>query len=89
MDHVGYAAFRDAVAGCSLTYSKQILRYRGLGGDEFTFYADQSQSPKVNGKTVDYAPAMVFDSPFVRSKWCSGVVGITKGERTLVLDFNE
>jgi len=38
---------------------------------------------------VNGAPPQAFDSPFVRSKWDSGVVTITKDGRTLVLDFNQ
>ena len=88
VDCANYAAFRSAVASNVLRFEDDVLTYTGLGGDRFTFHADYSLPPEVNGEAVDYAPRMVFDSPFVRSEWDSGVVRIVKGERELVLDFN-
>jgi hypothetical protein len=81
-------AFRKAVLALPLETEKGNLSYTGLGGDRFTFFADQSQPPQVNGKPLNYAPGKVYDSPFVQSDWDSGVVTIQKGGRKLVLDFN-
>jgi hypothetical protein len=83
------AAFEKAVAALPLSFERGRLTYRGLSGDEFVFRADFGGLPEINGKPVDYAPAMVFESPFVRSDWNSGVVTLAKGERKLVLDFNK
>jgi len=60
-----------------------------LGGDQLTFYADQSRLPKINGTVVDLAPQKVYDSPFVQSDWESGVVTIQCGDEQRILDFNE
>ena len=82
-DFVDQAAFRRAVVALPVKIGKTRLKYRGLGGDEFVFYLDQSTPPTVNGKPIDYQPEMAFDSPFVQSQWDSGVVTIAKGERRL------
>lgn len=37
---------------------------------------------------MNYAPAKVYESPFVESVWDSGIVTIHKGDRSLRLDFN-
>lgn len=45
--------------------------------------------PRIDGKPVNLDPETVFDSPYLNSVHGSGVVTIEKGERKLVLDFNE
>ena len=80
--------FRAKVFGNQLSFEDNILKYTGIYGDDFTFYADYSKSPKINGLTVDYAPAKVYDSPYLQSDWNTGIVNIQKGTRNKVLDFN-
>ena len=84
-----YAAFRNAVASNPLAVDGAVLRYTGLGGDAFTFYADYSRPPEINGTAVDYAPEYAFHSPFVQAEWNLGVVSIQKGERNITLDLND
>ena len=74
-----YDAFQTAILANALRFEDKLLTYRGLSGDTFTFYADFTHPPKINDQTVDYAPEKVFDSPFIQSKWNSGVVTIRKG----------
>ncbi len=83
----GYAAFQNAVMGSDPVHSNGLLRYDALSGDQFMFYTDYSLPPMVNDEPIDLAPARVFDSPFLQSRWNSGVVTISKGQRRLVLDF--
>jgi len=80
--------FVDAVTKLKVEFKANILKLKNLRGDDIVFYADQTKDPKVNGKTVDYRPEMVFDGPFVRSKFESGVVTIQKGNRKKILNFN-
>lgn len=87
-DFAGYDAFCKSVAALPLSFKSRVLKYRGLSGDKFTFHADQKKVPEINGKPVDYAPAMVLDSPFLKSRWNSGVITIAKDGRSLVLNFN-
>jgi hypothetical protein len=53
-----------------------------------TLLADYSAAPQVDGKPVDYRPVQVYDSPFLQSKFGSGIVTIRSGGRSAVLDFN-
>jgi hypothetical protein len=87
-DFASYAEFRKAVTALPLSFEKNVLAYQGLAGDRIVFYADYSRVPEINGAPVDYAPAMAFDSPFVRGEWNAGTVTVSKGGRQLRLDFN-
>jgi hypothetical protein len=84
-----YAAFQACVIANPLTFANQILEYKSVYGDAITFFADYSHSPKINGRTVSYAPKRAFDSPFVQGEWDGGVVTIRNGNRQLVLNFNK
>lgn len=68
-----------------------VLRYQGCseGAKEITFNLSNSEMPFVGGDRIDYAPEMVLDSPYLKSKYESGIVEVSKGERVLILDFNE
>ena len=87
-DFASYDAFCAAVQARTLSFDKCVLEYSGLGGDTFTFYADYSRPPEINGTPVDYAPKHAFHSPFVQAEWNSGVVVIRKDEREIIRDFN-
>ena len=87
-DAAGYETFRQHVLAAPLRFQNGVLQYQGLGGDTFTFFADYSAPPKINGQTVDYQAPKSFDSPFIQSERDSGLVTIRKGGRRLVLDFN-
>lgn len=68
-----------------------VLTYQGCGPEAPQIYynAANNEIPQIAGKYVDYAPEHVFDSPYLKSKYGSGLVTIEKGPRKLVLDFNE
>ena len=83
-----YKAFQDAVLELSQTWDGKTLHYKGLYGDEFAFDTGYENLPKINGEPIDLAPDRVYDSPFVKSEWNSGVVAISKGDRELVLEFD-
>ena len=83
-----FGDFREAIKKQAVAFQRNTLKYKGLYGDSFVFFADHSQSPTINDVTVDYAPDRAFDSPFLQSVWNSGIVTIKKGERELQLDFN-
>lgn len=87
-DFPSLTAFQEAVLALPLSLEGGRLYYTGLDGVRFTFFTDQSRPPEINGQPVNYAPASVYDSPFVQSGWDSGVVSIRKGTRSLTLDFN-
>jgi len=87
-DFDSFAAFQDAVLALPLELTAGRLAYTGLSGSRFTFFTDQPRPPEIDGQVVEYAPAKVYDSPFVQSEWDSGIVMIQKGDRSLRLDFN-
>lgn len=76
------------MTGKLLSFEDKVLQYTSLYDDAFTFFADYSEAPQVNGKVIDYAPPKAYDSPFLMADWNSGVVHIQKGTRSLTLDFN-
>lgn len=89
-DFASFEAFKSAVIGNSLSYINNILVYNGLlDSGTFTFYANSSQPPKLNGAAIDYKPDYTFRSPFMNQNWANGNVVISKDLRTLVLDFNK
>ncbi|MCA9735793.1 hypothetical protein KC799_26885 [candidate division KSB1 bacterium] len=68
-----------------------ILRYKGCGENarELYFNLANNEISMIDGKRIEYAPEMLFDSPFLQSKYGSGVIRISKGDQELVLDFNK
>lgn len=66
-----------------------ILKYKSTNGTEFYFNLANNEIPKVDGKYINYTPDMVFDSPYLKSIYNSGMVKISKGVHELVLDFNK
>jgi len=65
------------------------LRYRGCGENakEIYFNLANTEIPMVGGKRIDYLPAMLFDSPYIRSKFGSGKIDIEYDGKKLKLDF--
>jgi hypothetical protein len=67
-----------------------VLRYQGCGKDakEITFNLSNSEMPFVGDERVNYAPDMLFYSPYLRSEYKSGIIEISKGDHQLRLNFN-
>ena len=86
-DFKSFEEFKKKLKSLKIIFENEILNYTGIYGDTFTFYADYSHAPEINGATVNYAPTKAFNSPFLYSEWNSGVIHIQKGERKLVLDM--
>jgi hypothetical protein len=66
------------------------LAGRDMDGAEttLTLYTDLSKIPEINGQPVNFTPENLYDSPFLKSKYGTGVVTIQKGYRKIVLDFS-
>ena len=88
VDFADYDAFCAAVQANALSYDGSVLSYCGLAGHTFTFYADYSHPPEIDGLPVDYKPTYAFFSPFVQVEWDRGVVTIRKGDREEIRNFN-
>jgi hypothetical protein len=94
--HRKLEAFMDDVLDNPLVLDKtvvagfNILRYRGCGENarEMYFNLANEEISMIGGKRVDYTPDMLFDSPYLKSKYKSGVITISKDDKELVLDFN-
>ena len=81
-----YPTFQEAILANPLQVAETVLTYQTLAGTRLTLHADHSKVPEINGVPVDYAPAKVFDSPFIQSAWDSGLVHIRKGKREHTID---
>lgn len=66
-----------------------ILAYEGTGREpaELHLNLTNNEIPKVNGKSLDYTPGMLFDSPFIKSVYNSGSIRLQKGEVSETLNF--
>lgn len=82
-------AFQEKIIANSYSLENNVLHYNSLDGNLLTLPTDYKGLPSVNGKEVILAPDLVWDSPFIGSKFNSGIVKIQKGVRTLNLDFLE
>jgi hypothetical protein len=78
-----FGAFKTAIKA-------QQVRHDGgaLGFATLTFYGSQKIGSR-DGKHVDVSPRRVYDSPFMRSDFASGIVYIRKGDDTVLLDFSK
>ena len=83
-----FEAFKNRVTAANLTRSGPVLKVKSIYGDELTLDTSYARNPTINGKTVNYQPKRVFDSPFIVSDYHSGVVTIRKGGKQAVYDFN-
>jgi len=88
-DVKSFSDFKKKVKGCKPQYNGTVLSYQSIYGDTLTLDTSYKQTPTVNGKPIEYKPGKVFDSPFLKSEYDSGVVTIEKGNRKRVLDFNK
>jgi hypothetical protein len=82
-----FSEFKARVKACTLTFDEDQLKYSTLYGDTLRFDASYQRVPTINGKPIAYEGKKVFDSPFLNADYNSGVVTISKGDRTKTLDF--
>jgi hypothetical protein len=80
--------FVNTVIRSDIKYRDDVLVYESIYDDELTFYSDYSSRPKINDIEVNYTPKFVYDGPFVKSVYDSGVVVIKNSGESVVLDFN-
>lgn len=78
-----FEAFKKAIKAQPISCANGTLKFATL-----TFFGTK-KLPEINGQTVNLAPARLFDSPFIRSDWNSGVIFVRKGDNTLKLDFGD
>lgn len=78
-----FAAFQNAVTSQPIRYERGVLHFASIS------FQGPAQPARVNGEPVDLAPALGYDSPFIRSEWNSGLIYIRKGDDNVVLDFRD
>lgn len=88
-DYSTYNQFQEKILALPISFDGKMLSYTSSYNDNFNFYTDLSKMPTINDKAINLAPQLVFDSPFIKSLYNSGIVEITKGDRKLKLDFTE
>ncbi len=81
------AAFENRILHNKFKYNG-TLTYTSSTGTHFTFFGTLSKAPRVNGKGAGYDPPMVFNSPFMKSKFGSGKITIRKGSQRASYDFS-
>ncbi|MEO0550810.1 MAG: hypothetical protein AAFZ91_12900 [Pseudomonadota bacterium] len=87
-DYDSFAAFEDVVRAAAITYEDGAIHYDSLSGDRLTMFDDRSR-PQLNEDVIDYTPDIAYDSRYVSADWDSGVITITVGAETHILDFME
>ena len=78
-DYADRDAWVKAVQARSVQVADGLVTYDGLGG-RLTLDTEHGALPTVDGETVDLAPGMTFESPWLREEWGSGVVTIGQGD---------
>lgn len=68
-----------------------VLRYKGCGPNakELTFNLANVEMPFIGDERVEYAPDMLFDSPYLQSEYNSGIINIEYGDHHLSYDFSD
>lgn len=74
--------FKAAIKAQPVHHDGGALRFATLA-----FHGSQQIGSR-DGKQVDISPPRVYDSPFIRSDFASGIVHIRKGDDTVTLDFS-
>lgn len=89
-DYAGFAAFQKTILSNSFKWEGRILEYRSeFYGTTLTLLVDAVGPPLIDGVPLNFAPAKVYDSPYLKGTFGSGIVTIQKGEKQLMLDFTK
>ena len=87
-DYPGLEAFMAAIQRMPLAVDRDAVTVTGLGEKTpLSLPMSPLEETRRLVPAVEMQPDFVFKSPFVNEEWGTGRVRITKGERTVVLDF--
>jgi hypothetical protein len=70
-------------------YDELVYTPPGKGAPEMIFNAANMEIPRIGGESINYEFPMTFDSPYIKSKYGTGVIYIEYGGETLTIDFSE
>jgi hypothetical protein len=88
-EFASFDAFRAAINALPLTFSLEpvpSVMMQTLRGKRVVF--TYGQAPVVDGQPVDYAQWKLFEGPHLNAEKGSGILTITHGPFTRILDFN-
>jgi hypothetical protein len=85
VENVPIALYKTVVP----TFNILVYTPPGKETSEMVFNAINNEIPMLDGEYIDYELPMTFDSPYIKSKFKSGLITISMGEQELVLDFNK
>jgi len=95
-DYKSFADFQNDILNNDLELLKTavpgwyVLNYKGCGEDarEIYFNAANNEIPMIDKKYINYEPDILFSSPYMKSKYKSGLIILKKDDNMLSLDFN-
>lgn len=88
LDYASFEEFQKAARNALFSCEDGAYHYESLSGDRLTMFDNRSK-PMINNETVNYHPAMAYNSRYITSHWDSGIVTVTVGDERYVLDFTE
>ncbi len=87
--HGSYDRFKAGIRAASLRFDdfdrRLTVDYTTTGGDRMRFTYGGARM--INGRSVDFRSYKLFRGPFVNAEVGSGVITLSHGGKTLVLDF--
>ena len=84
-----FTAFKNTIQSQDPKIVDGRLDYKTVYGDELTLFTEPDGIPLINGKEIDYHPEIVYNSPYINSKYNSGIIDIKVGDETVQLNFND
>jgi len=86
----GFDEFKKAVKALPYNYEDGKLSYTSLAGDNYEYWSNSTNLPKINGTKVNLNPTNTYDYPYLKMKHGSGVATVSyPGYKDLVLKFEE
>lgn len=88
-------AFKEYIFGNTITLNKTVVqgfylityKFGKEKKNEIYFNAANMQIPKINGVPINYSPEKLFDSPYLNSKYHSGVIEFGLPDAKMVREF--
>ena len=80
--------FQTRILGADIQVTEHRVNYTSpFSKRRLTLFTDYSQPPQADGEPVEFTPAFVYDSPYLRADFGSGIVSIQTTNQRLTLDF--
>jgi hypothetical protein len=86
--YASFGAFENRILHNALSHNASGVTYKSSDGTGFKMPTDTGSFPRVNGKPPNYSPPLVFNSPFMQSRWGSGKITISRGSLRATYDFS-